>query len=403
MNHLTVIGIVLLLLLLQPGISAVEIPEDLQIITEEYAPLNYLENGTLKGISIDVTEEVLSRLGSPITRNAMTLLPWDEGYDLVQHTPNSMLLTTDRLKDRESLFLWAGPVLTLEQVLFVRSDANISSGDDIAGLKIVVLADDCARTYALNAGADEDQVLEVRSASEAVAMVENRTADGWAYNEIAGKRAIDTYATEPDEFAIGRELGTGMFYLAFNPDTPQEVVDAFNATIRDIKMDRSTTGITRYEEIVARYQPVQCAEQSIDKTRIMDLVNQTAEDLSHDAPGTIAAILAGESPYRDLTDPDLYVFVFDTDVTLIANAVTSYNVGKNLSGTTDVFGTPFRDELVQGALQNGTGWQSYVYSNPSSLGLFEKMSYYQLTTGSDGAAYVVGAGRYLTCDEMNTP
>lgn len=74
MNQFLVwIGIFLLLIPFSSGDTL--IPEDLKIITEDYAPLNYLDNGTLKGISVDLTEAILSRMGSNLTRGSFTVLP----------------------------------------------------------------------------------------------------------------------------------------------------------------------------------------------------------------------------------------------------------------------------------------------------------------------------------------
>lgn len=387
------------LLLIPFGSGATLVPGDLKVITEDYAPLNYLDNGTLKGISVELTEAILSRMGSNITRNSFTVLPWSDGYNIARTTPDTILLTTDRLAERENLFLWAGPIIPIRQVLFTRSEENHSATSDISTLRIVTLTDDCAKSYAIAAGADKKKMTDVLMARDAIRMVENGTVDAWAYNEIAGKRDIDAYAENPDQFKVMKDIGLSRFYLAFNLDTPVAFVDAVNTTIQEIKRNRAKTGVTEYEQIVARYLPLQCAEISPDKTRVMDLVNQTAADLAVDASGTIAAIHAGESPYRDPVDPELYVFVFDTSVNLKANAANTVNTGKNLAGTTDVYGKLFRDQMVQGAVQNGTGWVSYVYSNPESLGIYQKMSYYTLVTGSDGVHYVVGAGRYLTCDE----
>ncbi len=373
------------------------IPDDLQIITEEYAPLNYMENGTLKGISVDLMEEVLHRMGSNLTRDSFQVLPWNEGYARVSTTPDSILFSTDRFPERESQFLWVGPVIASREVLFTRTDTNRSDVTDIASLRIVALTDDCGKKYVIDAGADEQNIIEVPSAKDAVRLIENGSADAWAYNELAGQHGIDRYAGDPTRLSVGKDLGISTYYFAFHPKTSPEFVNAVNTTLQDLKRDRTNTGITEYERIVARYLSVQCATTSPGRDRVMDLVNLTAAAIATDAQGTIASIHAGESPYRDPVDSELYVFVFDTKVNLMANAVNTANTGKNLAGTTDVFGYPFRDEMIEGAVQNGTGWVSYVYSNPNSLGLYQKMSYYQLVNGSDGIEYVVGAGRYRIC------
>lgn len=118
-----------------------------------------------------------------------------------------------------------------------------------------------------------------------------------------------------------------------------------------------------------------------------------------DAKKTIASINAGKAPYKDPDNPELYAFVFHINGTLMANAVNQMAVGTNMSGTVDASGKPFRDEMISGAVTNGTGWIRYVYSSTNLGGLFIKSSYYQLVNGSDGEAYVVGSGRFISCDE----
>jgi polar amino acid transport system substrate-binding protein len=54
----------------------------------------------------------------------------------------------------------------------------------------------------------------------------------------------------------------------------------------------------------------------------------------------------------------------------------------------------FRDELISGAVDNGTGWVDYIWTNPAMGGLFYKTTYYKLVTGSNGVEYVVCGGKY---------
>ncbi len=394
--------VILALLILPAGGFASPIPDDLQILTEDNAPLNFIENGTLQGITVDMMEEILNRMGSNITRDSFKVIPWNDAYAQISTSPDTMILAMDRLPEREDTFLWAGPVITVPQVLFIRAGSNLSDDSDMSALRIVTITDDCGNTYAIKAGADESKIVEVPSTGDAVRMVENGSVDGWVYNELAGLKAIDQFANDPKTFRIGKELGASRVYFAFNRDTSPAFVQDVNATIQSLKRDRSEAGVTGYERIISRYIGVQCSFNSTSKENVIDLVNQTAVALSSDAPGTISDINAGKAPYRDPTDPELYVFVFDKNVTLLANAVNSANNGKNLSGTTDVTGKAFRDDMVDGAVRNGTGWVSYVYSNPDSLGLYQKMSYYQLVNGSDGNSYITGAGRYISCDEVTS-
>ncbi|WP_181391441.1 cache domain-containing protein [Methanospirillum stamsii] len=277
---------------------------------------------------------------------------------------------------------------------------NLSEKSDIAALKIAVIQDSRTINSALNAGADEKNLIIVLTAEDAIKMVDDGSVDAFAYGDYPGQKAIATYAKNPDKFSQQKEIGYFKDYFAFNPDTPEEFVTSVNDTLKELKMNRAESGSTDYEKIFLKYLPIGCMDSDITDERLVDLVQKTIENLKGDPSGTLTSINAGESPYVDSTDPNLYVFVFDTNVTLLANAVNPQTVGTHYSGKPDAVGNMFRDNLTELALKEGKGWITYVYSNPESLILYKKKSYVELCTDSDGVRYIVGSGRYLNCSEM---
>lgn len=84
-------------------------------------------------------------------------------------------------------------------------------------------------------------------------------------------------------------------------------------------------------------------------------------------------------------------------MTIVAHADNIRLVGVSYKGKTDVSGKAFRDQIVAGALANGTGWEEYIYINPVEAGLYYKTTYYRLTRGSDGNLYIVSSGNYKSC------
>ena len=376
------------------------IPEDIQIITEDYYPLNYVDNGTLQGISVDLFEKILLKMGSDINRSSFKLLPWSEGYNLVKTTPDTVLFTITRTPERENDFLWAGPFFTDRDLLYTNEGVNLSEKSDIAALKIAVIKDSRTINSTLKAGAEEKNLVEVLTAEDAIKLVDDGSADAFAYGDYPGQKAIATYAKDPSKFAQQKEIAYFEDYFAFNPDTPKEFVNTVNNTLKELKMNRAESGSTDYEKIFLKYLPIGCMDSDITDERLVDLVQKTIEDLKCDPSGTLGLINAGESPYVDSTNPNLYVFVFDTNVTLLGNGVNPQTVGTHYSGKSDAVGNMFRDELTELALKKGKGWISYVYSNPKSLILYKKKSYIELCTGTDEVRYIVGAGRYLNCSEI---
>ena len=171
-------------------------------------------------------------------------------------------------------------------------------------------------------------------------------------------------------------------YYAFSRDVPDATVQSFQQALDTLKTDKGRRRVSpNTKRILYNYMGVRCTRTSFTDAEVMNLVNTTAAAIGKNASDTFRRINAEEAPYRDATNPALYVFVFDTNVTIVAQADNPRQVGVNFRGKTDVTGKPFRDEIVTGALRNGSGWVDYVFSNPTETGVFAKTYLLPLTQG----------------------
>ena len=397
MNKKIDLFIILIMFLLFPGIIAQSLPPDLNILTEEYPLFNYLDDGNLKGISVDILESAFHHRGLNITRESFQVVPWKEGYEKTLVRNNTVLFTTAKIPEREKLFLWAGPIVSDTKVLYGIAKNESPLTPDIRSYRIVAIQNDSGIGMAESAGATPEQITVVSSQEEAIRMVENGTADVWSYGELSGREMINRYADDPEKFSSFMDIGSTDEYFAFNKDTDPALVAALNNSISDMKNNRSETGASEYEQIIYRYQPVECGESEISPQMVTDLVNITSDAISANAPETIAQINAEVPPYKDAVIPGLYVFVYSLNGTIVADAGNPGLIGRNMSGKGDVTGKMFRDEMIAGAVDHGTGWVHYVFFHPTLNGIFPKKSYYRLVTGSNGIPYVVISGRYMSC------
>lgn len=106
------------------GLSA-DLP--LQLYTEELPPLNFLEEGRARGLSVDIVREIQRRLDDS---TPIQVVPWARGYRALQERPNVALFSTARSAEREPRFQWVGPLADLDFTLFVRADSPL----DVANL-----------------------------------------------------------------------------------------------------------------------------------------------------------------------------------------------------------------------------------------------------------------------------
>lgn len=380
------------------SIAAVPAPPDLLILTEDYAPYNYVEDNQLKGISVEILESAFHHMDMDISRDSFHLGPWAEGYETALIRNNTLLFTTARIPEREHLFTWAGPLFTDKKVLFgIAGHETHLTSSDITSYRIVAIRNDSGLQLAIDAGISPDQVIVAETPGQAIAMVENGTADVWSYGEMAGRRMISIYAQNPGLFAPFMEIATVDEYLAFHPDTDPAFVATVNETIREMRQNRAIEGVSEYAQILYRYLPVECHEADITPQMVTDLVNLTCDAIIINTSDSITRINSGEGPFKDPVNPGLYVFVYNSKGTVVAHADDPLLVGKNFSKKADITGKLYHDEIFEGAGTYGTGWVHYVYTHPARSGIYPKKAYYRLVTGSDGDDYIVVSGRYMSC------
>ena len=107
------------------------------------------------------------------------------------------------------------------------------------------------------------------------------------------------------------------------------------------------------------------------------LVEQTQGEIEKNAFQTFAKINMGDHPYKNIDNPALYVFVLDTDLTLVAHFKTAI-VGRNQKGKPDAKGKLFRDEFLAIAQKDGSGWVDYYFENPKTKKLAHKNTFVKL-------------------------
>lgn len=77
---------------------------------------------------------------------------------------------------------------------------------------------------------------------------------------------------------------------------------------------------------------ISCAQQTFSDEAVINLVDTTVDAIEEDAVDTLRRINAREAPYMDAEIPGLYVYVLDTNVTVVANPDNIMTGGGQLQG-----------------------------------------------------------------------
>ncbi len=394
-------GIMILAMLIAPalGLNHNSSIGKLSYITEQYPPFNFQENGIMNGISIDLLEKILNKMHSDLNQSDIKLLPWYQGYQDALKERNVVFFSVARLPELESSFKWVGPISPTQTVVFAMRDRpiKINSPADMNKYKVGVVRGSAEQLLLTRIGVNAKNLVQEDDADTIIKMLKNGSIDidAWAYAELPGIWLINRSGIIPRDYDIVYDLKDEVeLYYAFNKETPDSVVQAFHLALNRIKQEKGVEGTSDYDKILYKYIPVRYINQNITDEQVMRLVNKASSDIEKDAAGTLEKISAQEHPYKDKDNPELYVYVYDTNVTFVAHADNPALNGFNFKGKVDVSGKKFADETVAAALKNGTGWVDYIWTNPAKSGLYYKTAYYKLAKGSDGRQYIVCAGKY---------
>ena len=211
----------------------------LTLLTENYGEFNYSLRGRdfehqenfIGGRSTDFVKEMMSKTDISYR---MKLRSWAVSYKRAVTRPNYGVFSASRTEAREHLFKWIGPIGRYEIALFAKeaSDIQITSLDDIRGLRVGGYKGSAATNLL------EDQGIEVSKLPN---------------DSLNPKRLHDDLidvcvASDANAFALARETGysnikkvyvlkTSELYLALNPETDADILEALEAAYQQVSKD----------------------------------------------------------------------------------------------------------------------------------------------------------------------
>jgi polar amino acid transport system substrate-binding protein len=218
---------------------------ELRYYCEDLPPSNYLENGQLKGVSVEILKLIWKSLG--IAEQPIEVLPWARGYEMAQREKGTVLFSMSRTVAREAMFKWVGPIFTVRNVFLGLAGRDISI-KDIEGAKryaIGVVKDDVSELYLKERGFNGGSLQSVADLDLNFKKLQMGRIDLIAHSLDTFKKYISVHSLEPDRFKVYFEFSTSANYYAFNRETPDAVVASFQRALDGLGAERA--------EILKRY------------------------------------------------------------------------------------------------------------------------------------------------------
>jgi polar amino acid transport system substrate-binding protein len=123
---------ILFLLLILPMSMAYSVPV-LQVVTHQYYPYQYEENGELKGFVAAIVKEAFRRIGQPVE---IKLYPFARAHKMVSDGNADGIFTVAKTPVRETFAFFPTEVLIWQTMsLFVKADSPLSFDGDFSKLR----------------------------------------------------------------------------------------------------------------------------------------------------------------------------------------------------------------------------------------------------------------------------
>jgi polar amino acid transport system substrate-binding protein len=136
-----------------PGPAQAQAPApDLQAFTENLPPLNYAAASGAAGFSVELLRLMAGEAG---LRLDIQVQPWIRATRSAAEANNTVLFSLARLPERESQYLWVGPISERRIVIYrlkQRSDIRFSGLDRLQGLRLGAVRESASAKRLLSLG-----------------------------------------------------------------------------------------------------------------------------------------------------------------------------------------------------------------------------------------------------------
>ncbi|WDE09990.1 substrate-binding periplasmic protein [Thalassomonas haliotis] len=111
--------------------------ESLHYTTEIYPPYNYIEQGRLTGLSVEILRRIWDELA--VAPQKIDVLPWARAYYDLEHQGDRVLFAMAQKKSRLNKFQWACPIIARHNGALIALKSSRITIKDISDLKQYVI------------------------------------------------------------------------------------------------------------------------------------------------------------------------------------------------------------------------------------------------------------------------
>jgi polar amino acid transport system substrate-binding protein len=212
--------------------------QQIEVVTADFPPYSYLENGRAEGVAVTKARRVFRQLGID---PEIKVFPWSRAYAIAKNKPNVLLFSMARSEEREQLFHWVGQITNFHVKVFrlkSRRDIVAETPQDLAGYRVGSLLKDVKGDYLKDKGI---QPVVYSSEENGIRMLFLGRIDAMPADEqsfIVRVKKLG-YSMDDIEIVLPLEDISKPLFMAFNRETPISVVTAFRDALQAVTGESS--------------------------------------------------------------------------------------------------------------------------------------------------------------------
>ncbi len=213
---------------------AISYAQKINIVTSEFPPFNYVENGKDSGFCTEIVQAILQDLNF---QGTIKTYPWARSYQMALKQKNTLIYTIARTPERENLFHWVGVIISGKTYLFSlrENQINLDSLSQANRFNVGAVLNGIRAKY-LSANGVKNLDLVVDSESNALKLIKKRI-DLWAEDELSAvyvlkRMGYNSKLILEKSFELNLKLDG---YLAFSLNTNKAVIERFQNSLQKLK------------------------------------------------------------------------------------------------------------------------------------------------------------------------
>ncbi len=207
---------------------------NITMITEDFPPLNFIQEGQLRGPAVEIVQELGTRVDMTFD---ILVRPWARGYATTVNTANTCLFSTAKTEEREAVFAWVGPLAEKKYAFYAPKGTSITinSMKDAQHYTIGVQRGGVNEQYLTSQGFTK--LTGVTKPIQNLERLLKGRIDLWYTSSSTIAELCRKLHIQPHDVEAVYVSQKIMLYIACNKDTPAHVLQRLQRTYEALSED----------------------------------------------------------------------------------------------------------------------------------------------------------------------